>query len=366
MIYKENWMEAKERFTAWWAHRSTGRPMMNLWASRGKPLHQHIEVEDFASDGERYLSASKIVNMSINEIAMFEPLAEAMPSISLNLGAGSMSLYLGCEPEFRQESVWFKHCLKDYEGEGIFVFDQENKWLMRHLDLYRQAKALLVNTDILLDVPDIVENLDIISAMRGPQQACYDMYDFPDALKKAIWKINDIYKPCYNAFHEICRGEDASSSYTAFNIWGHGRTAKVQCDHSAMISPSQFRDFVLEPLRNQCRWLDNSMYHLDGPECLCHVKALMEIDELNALQWTPGDGKPQPGEECWDDLYRQVKVAGKGLWVSLMGYTPEVAVDKADRLIGKFGGDGFYFLFPYMSRQAANALLIKADREWKA
>ncbi len=364
MQFKSNWQETKERFTAWWEHRSTGRPLIRVWTNREKPLGVPPEPEDFTDDADYYLNVEKWVSLTLNSYAVLEPLGEAMPQLSFNLGAGSMALYLGAEPNFRRESVWFEHCLDGYDGAGTVRFDPENRWYARHLDMYRRAKALLKGTDVMLDVPDIVENIDVISAMRGPQQACYDLYDYPEEVKRAIWKINEYYKTCYDAFNEICHG-DGEGSFTAFAIWGRGRTAKVQCDHSAMISPGQFRDFVLEPLRAQCRWLDNSLYHLDGPDCLAHVKALMEIEELNALQWTAGDGKPPAGEECWDGLYRQVKDAGRGLWVSLDGYDADVAVEKADRLVRRHGADGFYFHFPHMERADADALLLKADRQWK-
>lgn len=365
MQYKSNWSEARERFTAWWAHKSTGRPLINLWAVRDIPLLADEEPVEFHSDAERYLNVDRIVRLYQREMAHAELLAEAMPDVSLNLGAGSMALYLGCEPDFRRESVWFEPCLTGYGDGGTVQFDPANRWFARHIEMYRQARALLAGTDILLSIPDIVENIDIISSMRGPQQTCYDMYDCPDAVKQAIWKINECYKPCYDAFYDICREGDGSSAYTAFAIWGPGRTAKVQCDHSAMISPGQFREFVLEPLREQCRWLDNSLFHLDGPACIVHAKALMEIAELNALQWTSGDGNPLGGEECWDGLYRTVKDAGKGMWVSLHGYAPDVAVEKADRLVRKHGAAGFYFHFPRMDRADADALLIKADKDWK-
>lgn len=365
MQYKDNWQEAKERFAAWWAHKCTDRPLLNLWTYREKPLREPAGPPEFTEDSEHYLNVGKLIGMAVDSFSVLEPLAEAMPSVSLNLGAGSMALYLGCEPNFRKESVWFERCLNGYDAGGTVIFNSENKWYSRHLAMYRQARALLEGSDIMLDVPDIVENLDIISSMRGPQQACYDLYDYPDEVKAAIWKINEYYKTCYDAFNGICHGGDGESSFTAFAIWGMGRTAKVQCDHSAMISPGQFREFVQEPLREQCRWLDNSLYHLDGPDCLCHVKALMEIDELDALQWTTGDGNPPAGEDCWDGLYRQVKDAGKGIWVGLGDYTPDVAMDKADRLVRKHGADGFYFLFPPMDQSNARALLRKAEREWK-
>ena len=52
-------------------------------------------------------------------------------------------------------------------------------------------------------------------------------------------------------------------------------------------------------LQQQCQKLDYTLYHLDGPDAIKHLDALMEIEELDALQWTPGAGKPDGGDELW-------------------------------------------------------------------
>ena len=366
MQYKKGWMETRERFTQWWAHKSTGRPLINLWSEREIPLEPPLRAEAFTDDIDRYLNVEKILARSLETFSRLEPLAEACPTASLDMGAGSLAIYVGCEPTFRAESVWFDHCLHGYDGDGTVAFDENNRWWRLHMEMFQRGKKLLDGTDVLLNIPDLVENLDIVSAMRGPQAMCYDLYDYPNEVKAAVWKLNGIYKQCFDAFNSYCKDAEGGNSFTAFRIWGPGRTAKVQCDAAAMLSPGQFREFVQEPLREQCRWLDNSLFHLDGPECICHIPALMEIDELNALQWTPGDGKPKAGEECWDGIYRQLKDAGKGLWVSLEEYEPDVAVEKAARLVQKFGAKDFYFLMPFMERRDAEAFLLKADREWKA
>ncbi len=360
--YKANWQETRERFTNWWQGGDTGRPLLYLWVRRATPLST-IEPPSFANDDERYLSVEKLTAQALAQFSRWEPIAEAFPALSLNLGAGSMALYLGSEPEFRAETVWFEATLKEY-GEAL-RFDPSNRWFARHLDMYRQAAGLLADTDVVLEIPDIVENIDIVSALRGPQTLCYDLFDEPEAVHASIRQINEAYPPCYDAFADLCRDKTGGTAFTFFHIWGQGRTAKVQCDMAAILSPGQFRDFVQNPLREQCRWLDNSLYHLDGPECIVHVPALMEIAELKALQWTPGDGKPKSGEECWDDLYRAVRDAGKGMWISLEEYDPETAMAKADRLVRKFGANGFYFQMPPMEQHQADALLLLADRHWK-
>ena len=39
--------------------------------------------------------------------------------------------------------------------------------------------------------------------------------------------------------------------------------------------------------REQCRWLDHSLYHLDGTQALHQLPALLAIEELDAIEWTP-------------------------------------------------------------------------------
>jgi len=59
-----------------------------------------------------------------------------------------------------------------------------------------------------------------------------------------------------------------------------------------MLSPGQFRKFVLPSLEKQTRRLDHSLYHLDGKDAIRHVPALMELERPDALQWTRGPGPP--------------------------------------------------------------------------
>lgn len=60
-----------------------------------------------------------------------------------------------------------------------------------------------------------------------------------------------------------------------------------------MLSPDNFRDFIQESLREQAKKMDQVLYHLDGPDCIRHLDAIMEIDEIDALQWTSGDAGPE-------------------------------------------------------------------------
>ena len=371
--YCDNWERVKERFTAWWAHEHIGYPLLRI-AAAGKPATVNAS---FRTTGEapfvpnvavrsaggcigsgledQYMNAATIIGQFRHYCETHWLLEDSFPAASLNLGPGSMALYLGSEPIFAEDTLWYKECIDDInEFDGI-DYDPDNKWWRRHQDMHMEAKAL-ADDDFLVAIPDIIENLDIVSALRGPQNLCYDLMDKPEAVRLAVNKIDELYFRYYDAMYDIVKEPDGSSAYTAFLIWGKGKTAKIQCDFCAMMSPDQFRELVQPSLRRQCERLDNSIYHLDGPDAIKHVPALMEIKRLNGLQWTCGAGQPDGGAERWYPIYDQVRAAGKSLWVQFGDGDAKDWVESGKRLIKRYGADCFYFIFPdFKDIQEANA-----------
>lgn len=212
-------------------------------------------------------------------------------------------------------------------------------------------------------IPDIIENIDIIAAMRSPQDMCFDLMDSPDHVKRLIDSVDNIYFEYYNRFYEEVK-IGASMMYTAFEILGEGKTAKVQCDFSALIGPEQFREFIVPSLTKQCDYLNHSVYHLDGKDCIKHVDALMSIESLQALQWTAGAGQPDGGNERWYPIYDKVRDAGKSMHISIYDGDYDDWVNTADRFIKRYGCKGIYFLFPTMTVGQAEKLTAKAENEW--
>jgi 5-methyltetrahydrofolate--homocysteine methyltransferase len=131
------------------------------------------------------------------------------------------------------------------------------------------------------------------------------------------------------------------------------------------MSPGQYREFILPSLRKQCKKLNHSLYHLDGPAAVKHLDALMEINELDALQWTAGAGQPDGGSEKWYPIYDKVRAAGKSIWTALYDGDLKDWVESADRLVRRYGSNGMYLLFPDMDEDDAVQLIKKAEKDWK-
>ncbi|MCL2527005.1 MAG: hypothetical protein FWE42_01205 [Defluviitaleaceae bacterium] len=361
--FKQNWDETLQRFDAWFHNKPCDRPLMHIMVKRSKGLQvPKLPEEPFTSDEDVYTNTDKqfarVMNWYCHDV---KPIAEGFPKFSMDLGAGSMALYLGSEPVFTPETVWFKPFMENYDTP--LQYDPNNFWWKKHLEILRRQVELTKDTDIVCCIPDIVENIDILSAIRDPQACCFDLYDHPEEVKTAMNEITNLYKVYYNPMYDIVKRKDGASAFTHFDVVGPGKTAKLQCDFAAMMSPEHFNEYVLPTLEDQCSWLDNTIFHLDGPECFQHADAILSIERLGGLQWTPGARNPKAGSECWFPLYKKVKEAEKGLWLMFTDYAPQEAIAMADRVVRKFGHKGFYFVFPVMSESEGEQLMLLAE-EW--
>ncbi len=74
-----------------------------------------------------------------------------------------------------------------------------------------------------------------------------------------------------------------------------------------------FEEFVRPELVRTCNKLDHTIYHLDRIGELTHLKSILKIKTLDAVQWVPGDG--QNNQSLWPEVYQQIHSAGKNIQI---------------------------------------------------
>lgn len=382
--YKLNWEETKEKFRNYWAHKNTGRPLMCVIARRpeieqysdGTPVdggylgqicqgkYYNMPDELMWKDMEdKYQDPQRIVDRYRFFCDTHAFLGESFPNLNVDFGPGSLAAYLGSEIGFKEDTVWFNKCLDGWDGVPKLQFDPENKWFKKHINLVKSCRELSGN-DFYVDMPDLMENIDVLASLRGAQETLFDLLDEPEKVGERIQEVTDVYYDYYDRFYDAIKDEEGGNAYTVFQIWGPGRTVKLQCDFSAMMSPEDFRKYIQPSLRTQSENVDHVLYHLDGPQAIKHMDALMEIDGIDALQWTSGDAGPDGTLPDWDVIYDKAIAAGKSIWVKVYSGEFEDWIRNVDRLVKKYGSHSLFLLFPEMSMEQAVYLLDYAEKNW--
>lgn len=236
---------------------------------------------------------------------------DSMPILFINLGPGTPAAYLGCHVDIRPDTVWFEDAHMSWEQILATRLDEHQRWWKYTLDIYRMAGEMAASKYI-VGATDINAVMNILGSLRGTQHLLMDLIEEPQQVQRCIEHIQPIWQTCYDRIYDITQTFQKGLA-NWMNVWGPGRFCDVQCDFSALIGPGMFKEFVLDHIAQECRSLDWSIFHLDGPGQISHLDMLLDIPELTGIQWVPGAGKPGTGSPKWFDMYKKIQAHGKRL-----------------------------------------------------
>ena len=323
--------DTKKRCQAFWAGSAYERCCLFLTASagaQGRPVPGDVT--------QQWEDLDLRTQMALWDTENTLYYADAFPSVFTNFGPGCLSAMVGGRYRWAPHTVWFENepVITDWASAPAPA-------LRRDSDMFRLADAL---TEKLMDagrgrfftsVTDIGGTYDIIASLRGTQDLLTDLLDYPDEVKAYAAQLRPVWMDYFQ--HYARRAIARQGGQTCWMpIWSDTPWYPLQCDFSAMLSPEMFEEFVLPDLRWQTERMDRSVYHLDGPGELFHVKHLLSLPRLNAIQWTSGSGAEDIADERWFGLYEEIQAAGKGL--VLLGVDP----DKLENLLRHVSTRGLY------------------------
>lgn len=335
-MWHEDWERAKEHHLAWW--RGEGFVIGGGWATKpGRPWEQTRDPGPATSLTQRYTDASWRAEHAHHQIAQRCLTGDLVPLVSTDIGPGSLATFLGSEPELAEDTVWYQPCIEDPESSPPLAFDPENRWWRIHEAVIR-ACVERSRGRYFVGCPDLIENLDTLASLRGTQTVLMDLIERPDWVQARLGEINQAFFAAYQRIYDLIAHPDGSAAWGAFGLWAPGKMAKVQCDISAMLSPRMFGQFVAPWLEEQCQWLDYSMFHLDGADCIPHLDRLLAIESLDAIEWTPNPGVPRGDDPHWFPMYRRILEAGKS--VQMVSVSQHQVVPMLDAL----GPKGLYLM----------------------
>jgi corrinoid protein of di/trimethylamine methyltransferase len=359
--WKPNLEETKRRYVDWWNHKGI---VLNMWEHFQEGVKPHADVPKPAPPkdlNQKWFDPQWRADYLDWYVAHSSLMADMLPVANTQLGPGSLAAILGGVFEGGEDTIWI-HPDPNYSDDIVFNPEHPN-WLL-HKELLKACKAK-AQGHYYVGMPDLMEGLDVLAAIKGTDKVLLDTVMQPEVLEHQMQQINDIYFHVFDELYDIIREGD-EMAFCYFSSWAPGKMSKLQSDISTMISVDDYRRFVQPFIREQCQKIDYTLYHLDGVGAMHHLDALLEMEELNAIQWTPGVGEPQGGSPKWYDLYKKILAGGKSImacWVTL---------DELKPLLDNIGGEGVHIEMDFHNeREVEQALRIveeyqskdEADRE---
>ncbi|MDE7455568.1 MAG: homocysteine S-methyltransferase family protein [Prevotella sp.] len=351
--WKQNLEETKKHYIDWWNHKGI---VLNMWEHFQEGVKPHANVPEpkpYKDLNQRWFDPewrAEYLDWYVTHSSM---LADMLPVANTQLGPGSLAAILGGVFEGGEDTIWI-HPDPNYTDD--IKFDPNHPNYILHKDLLRACKRK-AQGHYYVGMPDLMEGMDVLAAMKGTDKVLLDTVMQPEVLERQLQQINDIYFQVFDELYDIIREGD-EMAFCYFSSWAPGKMSKLQSDISTMISVDDYRRFVQPFIREQCQKIDYTLYHLDGVGAMHHLDALLEIKELNAIQWTPGVGEPQGGSPKWYDLYKKILAGGKSImacWVTL---------DELRPLLDNIGGDGVHLEMDFHNeREVEQAMRIVEEFE---
>jgi hypothetical protein len=309
---KPDYAEAQERIEAFWNCEVLDRPVVNMSILRPMAELVPLPSSHHPNPAARWTDPQYHAELALAQLSNQEFLGETLPIAYPNLGPEIFSAFYGCPLHFGDYGTsWTEPILDDWSQAQGLALDWNSPWLAK---LTEMTDALLEigKGKFITGMTDWHPGADAIAAFRDPARLAMDLITNKADVLSLLDRITADYFQVYDLFFGKLRA--AGMPITSWTpLVSEGRYYIPSNDFSIMISKAMFNEVFLPGIIAECKFLDRSIYHLDGPGALRHLDALLEIPELNAVQWVFGAGNE--GFTRWVDVYRRIQAAGKGIQV---------------------------------------------------
>lgn len=309
LTLKPDFEQTRARYAAFWQCAVADRPPVCIHLPRGDAAP--FPARAYASHRERWLDVDYRAEQMAHQLASTRFLGDAVPVAFPNLGPEVYSAWCGCDYEFGESTTWSQPCVHDWARDGAGVRLNTAHPLFTLLERFTRNLLALGRGAFLTGLTDFHFGGDHLAALRDPANLAVDLIESPDFVKAELAASLPEALGAYDHFYAMLRAGGSLACSWMGSLFGEGRFYIPSNDFSCLVSPAMFEEFFLEGIRAECRHYDQSIYHLDGPQALRHLDMLLQIPELDAVQWVEGTGNE--GFARWAGVYRRIQAAGKAL-----------------------------------------------------
>ena len=309
---KPDFDKTKKRIDAFWHCEIVDRPPVSIILPKENP--SPLPHKEYKDHRERWLDIEFRAELLDRELENNIYFADGVPTVFPNMGPEIFSAWCGCPYQFGETTTWSEPCIIEWETDSQdAVFNPEHPLFKATVEFTR----LLIERGkdkFIVGLTDFHPGGDHLAALRDPANLAIDLIENLDYV---IQKLEESYKEyfhVYDIFYNMIR--DADMPITSWTpLFYEGRYYIPSNDFSCMISKEMFDEIFLPGIIEECKFYDRSIYHLDGPDALRHLDSILDIEELNAVQWICGAGNE--GYVKWIDVYRKIQDKGKGIQLQI-------------------------------------------------
>ncbi len=302
----------KELYKLYW-ERKNDRPLLAVTAPKDKQDWSALPKKPESIE-ERWLDSNYVIKKFRTGMSNTYYGGAAFPQIFANYGPDIMGAICGgCDIEFGESTSWALHGVESFSSMADIVFDEGNKWWQ---GIFKLTEDLLkdANGEYIVGITDLHPGTDCLVSLRGPENLCYDLFEEPELVKKFERQVFEVYKKVYQNLFDITSKQGGVSNW--MGIWSDKRWYVVGSDFSCLVSPEDYEEFVAPGIEREISFLDQSIYHLDGPQALRHLDRILKFEKLNGVQWVYGAG--QPSASHWIDVLKKIQNAGKNIEITVL------------------------------------------------
>lgn len=310
--FKPDYESTRNRIEAFWNCEVLDRPVTTFFTP--KPVSDQIPypASHHIDPADRWMDAQYQAELAFASISNQEFLGDTLPVAFPNLGPEILSVLYGCPVHFGDFGTsWTDPILHDWSDAEHLQLDWDSPYLHK---LHEMTDALLdiSRGKFIVGMTDWHPGADCIAAFRDPQNLALDMITNREDIEHLLERVSSDYFRIYDIFYHKLRS--AGMPITSWTpLLCEGRYYIPSNDFSIMVSKNMYDEVFLPGIVAECKFLDRSIYHLDGPGALRHLDSILAIPELNALQWVFGAGNE--GFHKWIKVYQKAQAARKGIQV---------------------------------------------------
>jgi hypothetical protein len=312
---KPDFSRAMRRINAWYQQEIIDRPPIRFSTHNAEyAASQQFRLRSWPDLKARWFDAEFQVESFIESLKDRVFLAETFPVFWPNLGPEVYAAFYGSELIYQEVTSYSVPLVVEWEDVAKIRLDIANGYFRKLEEMTRLALTQCAGR-FLVGYTNLHPGADCAAAWRDPQNLCMDLLCSPEEVKKLIALATADFQKVFDHFDAMLKAQ-RQLSVTWMGIPSFGKLHIPSCDFSAMISAEHFRQFCLPALIQEVKPMTHNIFHLDGSGVARHLDCILELPEVNAIQWVQGMGRNVPILQ-WVPLLKRIQAAGKSVVVDL-------------------------------------------------